>query len=440
MSSVWREYFYGFDNPAEEKLFNMDYYRKLIVQIRIGFVVSIFIYLIFYFIDDWVFADIEHGLLLNRIVICTILSLIFFASYTDFFKQHLQSFLLYFGVIATAGILWKLWFLNLNGYDFSFFYPGLILTTGIVTFYLRVRFVQAALLNIITILSYILLYAFFIREVPSGSQISLNQIFVNSLFFIICSSFLSLYGAYYLEKFTRNDFLIRSEIEHLNNNLEALVDQRTAELEEEKQKNIRLLLEGQEKERERIAKELHDGVCNQLALLKLDLEHQIQKQDFSRISESLESILKINQEVRDISHNQSTYTLQKHGLQKAVENSVHQLINKHDIRFNVHFHNIGNSICETTQLMLYRVFQESVNNILKHSGATEVDIQLMQHENELNLTIYDNGRGFNKNLVNGSGLGLHNMQLRIEQQCNGKLIVDSQPDYGTTIIVNIDNS
>ncbi|MFP4471912.1 MAG: sensor histidine kinase [Bacteroidales bacterium] len=336
--------------------------------------------------------------------------------------------------------MWKLWFLNLNGYDFSFFYPGLILTTGIVTFYLRVRFVQAALLNIITILSYILLYAFFIREVPSGSQISLNQIFVNSLFFIICSSFLSLYGAYYLEKFTRNDFLIRSEIEHLNNNLEALVDQRTAELEEEKQKNIRLLLEGQEKERERIAKELHDGVCNQLALLKLDLEHQIQKQDFSRISESLESILKINQEVRDISHNQSTYTLQKHGLQKAVENSVHQLINKHDIRFNVHFHNIGNSICETTQLMLYRVFQESVNNILKHSGATEVDIQLMQHENELNLTIYDNGRGFNKNLVNGSGLGLHNMQLRIEQQCNGKLIVDSQPDYGTTIIVNIDNS
>lgn len=437
MNILWQNLIFGFGDPDVEKRFNQDYYNKLIGQIRIGLIISVIIYLSFYFIDSRVLAPIESKLLMNRLIVCGIFLAFYFASYAVFFKNHLQSFLLYFGSVATFGILWKLRLLHINGYDFSYFYPGLILTTSIVIFYLRIRFVQAVLLNIISISSYVALYIFFVRNTATTSQINLYHTFVNSLLFIFCSSLLSLYGAYFLEKITRSEFLLRSKFEHINNNLEELVKQRTSELEEEKQKNVRILLEGQEKERERIAKELHDSVCNQLMLLKLNLERQIQKKDFSTIDETLDAILKINQEVRDISHNYSTYTLQKHGLAKTMENTIHNIIEKHDIHFNVHFHNISNHMTENTQLMLYRVFQESVNNILKHSGATEADIQLMQHDDELELTIYDNGRGFDRKKVNGSGLGLHNMQLRVEQQCKGKLTIDTKPDNGTTIIANI---
>lgn len=436
MSSI-KKTFKRLENPEAKKLFLSDYFQQNKHQIRIGLLISTLIYLVFYFIDIWVFPELEPVLLINRIIICSIFLGFFALSFTHFFERHLQLLLLLFGSIATVGILWKLHFLNQSGYDFSFFYPGLILTTSLVIFYLRLRFFYAVILNLISIVFYSGLFIIFLEAGDVHDRISIQQTFVNSMFFLVCSSFLSCYGAYYLEVYARREFSHRHQLESLNEKLDFLVKQRTTELEEEKQKNIRILIEGQEKERERIANELHDSICNQLAVLKLDLEHQIQINDFSGINNSLESILKINREVRDISHNHSTYNLQKRGLVKAVEDSVIKLSDNHNIRFNLHFHDVCNNISKTTELMLYRVIQESINNILKHSAATEVDIQLLQCEHELCLTIYDNGRGFNKDLLNGSGMGLHNMRLRIEQQCRGELHVDSTPDHGTTIIVNL---
>ena len=428
---------FGFKSPETESLFRLDYFDKLIPQIRIGFVISIFIYLVFYFIDSWVFPDIEPKLLLNRIIASSLFACILLLSYTGFFKYYLQWFLLLFGIIATIGILWKLNLLNITGYDFSFFYPGLILTSAIVSFYLRIRFLHAALLNVFSIAAYVVVFVLYIHNNPVYHEISLTQTFVNSLFFIVCSSFLSLYGSYYLEKITRNDFLNRTEIKHINTNLEKLVKERSFELEAEKIKSNNALIEGQEKERERISKELHDNINNQLSLLKMELEGQMQQNDYSGISRTISGILKINEDVREIAHNHSTFTLRKLGPEKAIRDIVDGVAEKTGIQFNLHFIGTEEQIEDNVSLTFFRVFQEALSNIVKHAKTSNVEIQLIRFDHTLSLSITDNGIGFNMLNCENGGIGLNNMKLRVEQQLNGELIIDSKVGAGTTIIATV---
>lgn len=427
---------FGFSDKYKEKRFIIDYFERFKVQVRFGLLISIFIYLVFYFIDFKVFPELEAQLIVNRIIVCSIFSIILVLSYTKAFARYMQWFLLFFGLVATVGILWKLLLLNQNGYDFSFFYPGLILTSAIVTFYLRVRFVHSALLNVFVIVAYIVVFLAFIKPIPPDAPINLTQTFINSLFFIVCSSFLSLYAAYYLETITRNDFLAKQHIRYLNGHLKDEVQQRTAELREEKRKNIGLLLDGQEKERKRISKELHDSIGCQLALIKLNLEAQQQAQDYSGISQSICAVTDLIKEVRDISHNHSVFVLQRVGLTNAIESSLYQILSCSCAHFNVYFHQLNCHLSSAVQLILYRVFQEALNNILKHSEATEVDIQLVRQDKHLTMVICDNGKGFDVKSVH-HGLGLHNMRMRIENQLEGELIIDSRPGHGTTLIANI---
>jgi signal transduction histidine kinase len=432
----WWNILFGFRDGYNEKRFIIDYFDRFKVQVRFGLLISIFIYLVFYFIDINVFPELEPKLIVNRLLVSGIFAMILGVSFTKVFARHMQWFLLFFGLVAAVGILWKLRLLNQNGYDFSFFYPGLILTSAIVTFYLRVRFVHSALLNVFVIAAYILVFWVCIEPIPSDSPINLTQTFINSLFFIVGSSLLSLYAAYYLEKMTRNDFLAQQHINYLNDHLQDEVQQRTAELREEKRKNINLLLDGQEKERKRISKELHDSVGCQLALVKMNLEAQQQAQDYSGLSQSIGAVTDLIKDVRDISHNHSVFVLQRVGLTNAIESSLYQILPRSCAHFNVYFHRLNGHLSSAAQLMLYRVFQEALNNILKHSEATEVDIQLVQHDQQVSMVICDNGKGFDVNDAH-HGLWMHNMRMRIENQLEGELIIDSRPGYGTTLIATI---
>ena len=427
----------GFYNREIEENFRQDYFEKLKYQIRIGFVISIFIYLVFYFIDNWVFPELEPKLMVNRIIITGTFILILLFSFTKMFAKYLQSILLFFGIVATLGIIWKLWYLNASGYDFSFFYTGLILTTSIVTFYLRIRFIYAVWLNLVCIVSYVALYLFFLEDAIIHSSISLTQTFVNSMLFLTCSSFLSLYGAYYLEVITRKDFIVTKKLEHLNNNLEQLVRQRTSELESEKLKNIRMLLEGQEKERERIATDLHDNICNRLALLRHDLEMQAGSTDFSKINNSINTIKEVNKEVRYLSQNQSAHILKKYGLVTAIEELVNTIANEYNIKIALDFFGEENNLSEDIQINLYRSCQEALHNIVKHASATEVELQLIHHDHSIDLTISDNGNGFDYTNYKGMGLGLESIKLRIEKQLGGRVNIDSREGQGTTIIITV---
>jgi signal transduction histidine kinase len=437
MRKYWLNLIYGFEDQDNESLFIKDYYEKLKIQIRIGFLISIFIYLVFFFIDHWVFPELEPVLLINRITVVSLFVFILLLSYSRFFANYLQLILFIYGMIATFGIIWKLRLLNISGYDFSFFYPGLILTTSLITFYLRIRFIAAAWLHIISIASYVGLYLFFLEDSPIHSSVTLSQTFVNSLFFIICSSFLSLYGAYYLEILTRQDFENSRKLDYLNHSLEHRVKERTSELENEKKKSIRSLLEGQEKERERIARELHDNIHIQLAQLKQELEMQTEKGDFSNVKQTIEKILKINKEVRDLSHNQSSWILKRYGLVKAIEEQAVLIANEFNMKVNMDFFGMEKELPYEIQLNLYRSFQEAVHNTVKYACATKVDLQLIQKNKSIIFTISDNGKGFDISSYEGNGHGLQNIRLRIEKQLGGNVQIDSSPKAGTTIIMNV---
>lgn len=430
----------GFYDPKIEKDFRHNYFHKLKYQIRFGFVISVFIYFVFYFIDKWVFPELEPALMINRIIVCCIFLLILSISFSRVFITYLQLFLLLFGIIATIGILWKLWYLNISGYDFSFFYTGLILTTSIVTFYLRIRFIYSVWLNLICILSYIALYVLFLEDKPVHSSISLAQTFVNSLFFITCSSFLSLYGAYYLEVITRKDFIVNKKLWNLNNNLDQLIHKRSIELEQEKQKNSSMLLKGQEKERERIAGDLHDSICNQLALLRHDLEMQAHSDDFSNIGRSIEATLKVSKDVRYLSKNQSAHVLRKYGLVTAMKELVNIYANEYHLSITLNFFGVSNELTELSdevQINLYRSFQEGLQNVVKHAMASRVEVQLVYHEGSIDLTISDNGKGFSPNGKPSMGFGLENIKLRIEEQLKGKVTIDSNKGHGTNITMTV---
>lgn len=436
MKISWKDILFGFVDKRIETQYKEDYFNKFSLQIKIGFLISIFLYFIFYFIDVWVFTDLEPKLLINRIIVCSIFAFLFLISFTGFFKKHLQLILLFFGIAATLGILWKLNLLHKNGFDYSFFFPGLILVSAIVSFYQRTRFLYASLLNVIIIAAYMATFVYFINTLHE-SVLMLQQTFVNSLFFLVCSSFLCLFGSYHLEKESRKAFLVQLQIEDINSNLEAIVSQRTHDLEIEKKKNINMLIDGQEREGRRIARELHDGINSQLALLKFDLEQQSKTGNYSNMPKTIDNLLKINNDVRNIAHKHSSWTLQKLGLTEAMRLYLSNLTEQCTPEFKLHINTHVIQFPEKVAVAFYRVFQEAINNILKHASASEVEIQLIKTDDDYNLSIVDNGRGFVVNANHNGGLGIENMKTRIEQEHQGTLIIDSKPGQGTTLIANI---
>lgn len=429
----------GFYNREIEKDFQLDYFEKLKHQIRVGFALSISIYLIFYFIDSWVFAELEPQLMKNRIIVCSIFSIILASSFHHLFARYLQIMLLFFGSVAITGILFKIWLLNSSGYDFSFFYTGLILTISIVTFYLRIQFIYSVLLNLFCIISYVYLYLNFLEETPVHTSVTLAQSFVNSMLFVTSGSLLSSYGAYYLEAITRKDYIAKKQLWVLNNNLDQLVNQRTSELEKEKQKNISMLLKGQENERERIATELHDSISNQLTLIKHDLEYQNEKADFSSMRKTIEAVSDISQEVRFMSQNQSAHLLKKHGLPEAIQELANTLSVKYQIKISLHFHGTVQNINGEIGISLYRTCQEAMHNAIKHAQPSEIEVQLIRNHQSIELSITDNGKGFNPGQYKGTGSGLDNIKLRVEEQLGGLLSINSMPDRGTTIAISLNN-
>lgn len=222
---------------------------------------------------------------------------------------------------------------------------------------------------------------------------------------------------------------------------QAIQQQKITEL-QQKNKLLALnsMIEGQEAERLRIAKDLHDSLGGLLSTVKAH---------FTSIQNEFKHIEKINLaektnklideaviEVRRISHNMMPQALSISGLQGAVEDLGLQL-QQEGYETNVEFINLPKKIEATKEVMLYRLLQELLSNIRKHSGANEVTIQLIGHENEVSILVEDNGAGFDytKQLENG-GLGLKSINSRV-QYLDGTIDWDAAVGTGTTVLVKI---
>ena len=203
------------------------------------------------------------------------------------------------------------------------------------------------------------------------------------------------------------------------------------------------IVEAEEKERIRLAKELHDGVGPMLSLAKFQLETAISQTKFNSIEQ--ESLFQNTntmiddaaREIRTVSHDLMPNALLMQGLVSAVRDFVNRLSLTGKVKVSLDVANLDERLPQLTETVLYRVLQELVGNIIKHSGATHVQIQLIRNENELTMMIEDDGKGFDTTkIADFKGIGLKNIISRVDF-LNGKVNFDSSPKNGTTVIVEI---
>ena len=204
----------------------------------------------------------------------------------------------------------------------------------------------------------------------------------------------------------------------------------------QQQKELQLLqalMQGEEKERSRIAKDLHDGVAGMLAAVKMHfssvpaadelLETEGYRQGMKLLNEAA-------QEIRKTSHNLMPEVLLQHGLDEALRRYCTNVTNSRTLQIQYDSWGEVDRFNDGFELSVYRIVQELINNIIKHSKATQAMVQLTQQENLLSISIEDNGVGFEKDGA-AEGMGLRSLQSRIRAM-NGKLEMEATEQSGVS--------
>jgi two-component system, NarL family, sensor kinase len=218
------------------------------------------------------------------------------------------------------------------------------------------------------------------------------------------------------------------------------------ELEKEKQLTAtEAVLKGEEQERTRLAKDLHDGLGGMLSGIKFNLNtmkgNLIMTPDnalaFERSVDMLDSSI---QEMRRVAHNMMPEVLVKFGLNTALEEYCSDINKSGALKINYQSIGLSNSIVEqTTSITIYRIIQELVNNTIKHANATTALVQVNKTDESLSVTVEDNGKGFDTLLLNmARGIGWTNIQHRVDF-LKGRLDVKSTIGNGTFVHIEIDN-
>ena len=204
----------------------------------------------------------------------------------------------------------------------------------------------------------------------------------------------------------------------------------------------RAVIYAEENERKRIAADLHDGVGQMMSAAKMNLsvfENEIPfKNEEQKLSfEKLVSLVDEScREVRSVSHQMMPNALLKSGLASAVKEFIEK-IDSRIIKVSLHTEGLNERIDSNTETVLYRVIQECVNNVLKHSGASHLDISLIKDADGISATIEDNGKGFNSsNKQHFEGIGLKNIISRVTY-LKGSIDFDSAPGKGTLVAIHV---
>lgn len=214
--------------------------------------------------------------------------------------------------------------------------------------------------------------------------------------------------------------------------------------EEIRQRNnvVQAIIETQEGERLRIAGELHDGVGQILAAVRLNLmrvedELDALSDDRRRSFVTAMHLLdNAGRDVRTIAHTLSSSTLQELGIVSALQEVVGTTASEDGVTFTLDVHGVGDRLPEEIELGLYRIAQELVTNVIKHASASRGLIQLIGSDESVVLMVEDNGVGFNPAERRRGGMGTRNMEARVGTM-NGTIAFDSIPGHGTTVTVEV---
>lgn len=206
---------------------------------------------------------------------------------------------------------------------------------------------------------------------------------------------------------------------------------------EEKNKGIQSVITAQENERSRIARELHDGIVQELTYVKSQLKNLASSNNVINHTEIDQIAVEIDrsaQEVRNISHELMPYALKELGLVAALDDMFEKVLKANNIGFDFSVIGIEDRLPSTIEVTLYRIAQELVNNVIKHSQATELEILLSARNQQITLRIEDNGIGMTSKL--DGGIGLQSIKSRLDL-INGVFKFEKENQQGLVAIIQI---
>lgn len=241
-------------------------------------------------------------------------------------------------------------------------------------------------------------------------------------------------------------FLLASDVtgrKEAERSLQILGEEKISEEVERSRQRSRQIVEAQEKERLRVARDLHDGIGQKLTALKFSLE-SLRPGKSQQIAERIDQLKILSKEiilgVRLATFNLTPPELIDYGLGPALEKMAQELSRLTNERVVFRNDGVNYRLNREAEVNLYRTVQEAVNNAIKYARANFILVTLSSGPQLLSITIDDDGEGFDRedlyNKTDGSGLGLHFMEERIAN-LNGRIFMRSNPDIGTRISVNV---
>jgi signal transduction histidine kinase len=199
----------------------------------------------------------------------------------------------------------------------------------------------------------------------------------------------------------------------------------------------RKLIEAQEQERARIGRELHDDINQRLAMLSLELE-QLEENPSEiqpRMKELRREMAELSNDVQAMSHDLHSSKLEYLGVVAGIRSWCKEFGERQ--RVEIDFSNdVQSALPFEIGLSLFRVLQEALHNVMKHSGVKRIQVQLREDSGEIHLIIRDSGKGFDVDAALGKGLGLTSMRERV-RLVNGTISIESKPMGGTTIHAHV---
>ncbi len=225
---------------------------------------------------------------------------------------------------------------------------------------------------------------------------------------------------------------------------EKLKEEKIRELEQERKLvALESVMKGQEEERSRLARDLHDGVGGLLSGVKLSMSNMkgnvfLSEENAHSFNNVITQLDQSIAELRRVSHNMMPEALIKYGLKEALENYCENMNVSGKIKVQLQTYGMEKRMEQSSEIIIYRITQELLNNVIKHANAKNVLIQLVREADRFNLTVEDDGKGFDvEEIENKTGAGLSNIKARAEY-LDGSVDIVSKKGEGTS--VNIQGS
>jgi signal transduction histidine kinase len=234
--------------------------------------------------------------------------------------------------------------------------------------------------------------------------------------------------------------LITTLLLFINRKNRQLNQQRIEVLKKEQEtKLLKGIIEGEEKERKRVARELHDGLGAVLATVKMvisSIQHKIPKVQTMPTYQKAETLIdEACRTVREISHDLMPQVLEQHGVEFALDDMCQTFSNNNNIDFEFIYFGTEEFLSDVLKTTIFRITQELLKNIIKHADANEVIVQLTIEDKELILIVEDNGKGFDASSTY-KGIGLGNIRSRVAYM-EGTLEIESIIGQGSTFIIQL---